>query len=281
MSKIKEIASYLKVFRINNLLIIAFMQLLFFWVLVGSSLYVKNWFLILATFFIAAGGYIINDYFDVKIDLINKPNKVIIGKGIPRKYALLIHTVLSSIGVAFGFFAGLKVMIVCVFCSGLLWVYSAFLKREAFWGNIVVAFLGSVSLLMIYFHAKEGLSILILFSLFAFFGTWIREIIKDMEDIKGDRENGCRTLPVIWGIPKTRSMVIILTIILIVIMTFGSFYLLGPNKRFLLYILVNACLWVLLLVQLEKADTKKAFSQMSSYCKILLLLGIFGATLIL
>ncbi|HRG11438.1 MAG TPA: UbiA family prenyltransferase, partial [Cyclobacteriaceae bacterium] len=94
--------------------------------------------LAVSTAIIAAAGYIINDYYDIKIDLINKPDRVVIGKGITRRYALFFHTFLSVTGIALGFLLGLRMAAIHVISAFLLWWYSNNLKRQPFIGNFVV-----------------------------------------------------------------------------------------------------------------------------------------------
>ena len=109
----------------------------------------KQFMLILATISIASAGYIINDYFDVKIDLINKPREVIIGKYIKRRWAMLIHQILNFTGISIGFFLGIKVFLINILAVATLWFYSERFKKMAFIGNFLVAFLTAFSLIIL------------------------------------------------------------------------------------------------------------------------------------
>src|SRR5687767_10908909 len=179
--------SLLKLTRFWNLMIIALAQYFTAGCLIGTHTLTdwKLFFLASTTIMIAAGGYIINDYYDVKIDYINKPDRVVIGKTITRRYAILFHVILSLCGIAAGLFLNWRIAAINTFSVFLLWLYSNSLKRLPFVGNFTVAFLTGLSVIMVdvLYHANNPL--IAVYASFAFFMTLIREIIKDMEDLKG------------------------------------------------------------------------------------------------
>jgi len=196
--------------------------------------------LILAVTLIAAGGYVINDYFDVKIDRINRPDEVIVTTRISKPAAMRLSMVLSGIGVACGI--GLAALlrsttmgIVFVIVPGLLWFYSSSYKRLFMIGNLTIALLAGLTPMMV---AITNVTLLNLryeiimpyttlshdiytwiggFALFAFLLTWIREIIKDMQDQMGDRELECHSMPVVWGETWTKVFVTALIVLTIAI----------------------------------------------------------------
>lgn len=221
---------------------------------------------------IAAAGYIINDYYDVKIDLINKPERVVIGKQVARRYAILFHSILSIIGTGIGFFLDWKIGIINFFSTFLLWWYSNDLKRQPFIGNFVVALLTGLSVLLvnIFYHTNQAL--VIIYTIFAFAMTLIREIVKDMEDLKGDNTFGCKTLPIVWGTRKTKFLIYFLMMILFVSVIFiNDQYSQLPLLYFFAFLFVPL---VFILVRLVRADTKKDFYILSQWCKVIMLLGI-------
>ena len=128
---LKTISAFFRLVRVNNLLIIVLTQYMARIFLVGPKeewrSYIfdyKQFLLVFATVCIAAAGYIINDYFDIKIDMVNKPREVIIGRLIKRRWAILNHQILNFIGIALGLFLGLKVFLINVFAVSALWFYS-------------------------------------------------------------------------------------------------------------------------------------------------------------
>jgi 4-hydroxybenzoate polyprenyltransferase len=270
----------IKVTRFWNLVIIVLAQFFTAYCLVGYFT-VLNWRLYLlsvSTALIAAAGYIINDYYDVKIDLINKPERVVVGKSMRRRYALFFHWMLSILGVAAGFLLDWKIGVINIFSGFLLWWYSNFLKRKPFVGNFSVALLTGLSVYQVAVLFDPFNKMIIAYSFFSFFVTLVREIIKDMEDWKGDNTFGCQTLPILWGIRRTK--IFIYTLILIhvtAIVSFNSLYLFFQIRILTFFIFIPILLLILLLV---RADTVKSFYYLSFYCKIILVAGIFSMLLI-
>ena len=198
--------------------------------------------LVAATVFITAGGYVINDYFDIKTDLINK-GKVIVGTKIPRRQAMMWHNIFNIAGVAAGFYISWKAGYIWLgalflIVSGLLYFYSASYKRQFLIGNIIVALLTAMVplLVVIYewpalyrYYAVYAITLPELnfifywvggFAIFAFLTTLTREIIKDIEDFEGDAAYGRNTLPIVIGVVTSKVISISLIII-----TIGLLYL--------------------------------------------------------
>lgn len=270
------IASFARLTRVWNLIIIALAQYLTAAFLIDFSTVwdLKLFILTASTLMIAAGGYIINDYYDIKIDLINKPERVVVGKAITRRYAILFHTLLSLNGVALGFWLSWKIAAVNFVSAFLLWWYSNQLKRQPFIGNFVVALLTGVAIWLVDSLYKTGHMLIISYAAFAFFITLIREIIKDMEDLKGDQTFGCQTLPIVWGMRRTKNVIYaILALFLLTVMLINYYIEELPVQYFLLFLFVPM-LWFV--VRLIGADTKKDFTWLSGFCKIILLLGILS-----
>lgn len=270
------IASFARLTRVWNLIIIALAQYLTAAFLIDFSTVwdLKLFILTASTLMIAAGGYIINDYYDIKIDLINKPERVVVGKAITRRYAILFHTLLSLNGVALGFWLSWKIAAVNFVSAFLLWWYSNQLKRQPFIGNFVVALLTGVAIWLVDSLYKTGHMLIISYAAFAFFITLIREIIKDMEDLKGDQTFGCQTLPIVWGMRRTKNVIYaILALFLLTVMSINYYIEELPVQYFLLFLFVPM-LWFV--VRLIGADTKKDFTWLSGFCKIILLLGILS-----
>jgi 4-hydroxybenzoate polyprenyltransferase len=274
------IEALIKITRFWNLAIIVSAQIFTAYFLVGpNTLFVwQLYVLALSTTLIAAAGYIINDYYDVKIDLINKPGRVVVGKSMRRRYALFFHWALSIVGVAFGFLLSWKIAAINIFSGFLLWWYSNFLKRQPFVGNIAVALLTGLSVYIVAVLFDPFNRLIIAYSFFSFFITLIREVIKDMEDLKGDNSFGCKTLPILWGIRKTKWLIYFLVFIqLIVIVYFNSFYTNIPLWLLILFIFLPVSF---LILRLSTADTVKDYADISFYCKIILVVGILSMVVI-
>ena len=207
------------------------------------------WQLIIAVILIAAGGYVINDYFDVKIDRINRPDELVVTRSISKQTAVRLSMGLSISGAILGqiiaiWLANWTLAAVFLIVPGLLWFYSSSYKRLFMIGNITVALLsGLVPLLVAMVNVAlleqrygEILPYTSLthdlyawlggFGLFAFLLTWIREIVKDMQDQQGDREFECHTMPVVWGEKWTKVFVTGLVVLTIAIIGYLWFHVL-------------------------------------------------------
>jgi len=225
-----------------------------------------------STILIAAGGYIINDYYDIKIDLVNKPRKLVVGKFISRRMAITWHLSLSFTGIVIGFYNGTIVGIIHLGAAFLLWLYSNKLKRLPLAGNFAVAFLSALSVFLLAILYRQHYEIILVYSLFAFYISLIREIIKDMEDIKGDAVFGCRTLPIIWGFRKTKKIILLIQLIFIINLSVILYKLqLIAIVYFLLMVIFPL---ILLQLKLNRADTLKDFKLLSSYCKFIMCTGL-------
>jgi len=271
-----SLKAFLRLTRFWNLFIIGIAQYFAAVFLIDSQV-VFDWKLMLlagSTAIIAGAGYIINDYYDIKIDLINKPDRVVIGKDIARRYALLFHSVLSFSGVVLGFLLGWRLGFIHLFSSFILWWYSNSLKRQPFVGNFVVALLTGLSILLVNVLYDINNSFVIIYSLFAFFMTLVREIIKDIEDLKGDNTFGCKTLPIIWGIRRTKGVVYaLLGLFSLVVILINAIYTQMPFYYFLIFLFAPLSIFLLGLI---RADTKKNFYTLSQWCKVIMVLGVIS-----
>lgn len=259
MKRLAEIIKpYLRLLRIGNL---AFVAILLFvmekWLatpLLQLSQFSEQmpWWvlllLILSIVLIAAGGYVINDYFDVKIDRINRPDDLVVTHHITRDGAMYLFYALTIIGVLLGLVVAWwsrswTFAMILIVVPGLLWFYSASYKRQLLVGNIVVAFLSALVPMLIaiinadYLRHLYGETLAYTpivgqlyvwisgFALFAFLTTLAREIVKDIEDIEGDCEMECRTMPIVWGIKTAKivtTCILILTAALIAYFTLDA-----------------------------------------------------------
>ena len=271
----------LQLIRLPNLIIIFLTQYFTAIFLVGMDdsykiyLFDPNLFLLAAsTILIAAGGYIINDYYDIKIDYINRPEKVLVGKLVKRRIALTTHTVFSFFGVLIGLFIDLFIGGINLAAAFLLWLYSNHLKRLPFIGNVTIAFLTALGMLVVIILYPKNQFIVFIYAMFAFFINLIREIIKDIEYWKGDKAFGCRTLPVVLGIRKTKR--IVLFILLVFIGSIVWLTLKQDNYFLKIYFVFLAIPAVIFIQRLIRADSKRDFYLLSGFSKLIMLSGIIS-----
>lgn len=278
---LRFLSSFFRLSRAGNLL------------LLGSSLYLAAIFLVrpdlgavekllnvrflagvVATAFITAAGYIINDYYDVRIDRVNRPAATIVGRRISRRWALMLHFVLTAIGLAIAVVTSLKLAMLEGTAALLLVWYSMHLKRTAFYGNFLVALLSATTLLVpaiLFDHFSLGVWV---FFVFSFLGSLMREVIKDLEDMRGDAQFGCQTLPIVWGIRRTTKLVAWMGGLFIVVLLIESFWLSLSLFAYSLLLIVPVVVYII--IKIPKADTRLKYKTLSLACKLMLGLGIAG-----
>lgn len=227
-----------------------------------------------STIFIAAAGYIINDYYDIKIDYINKPRKVVVGKVVKRREVMLSHWVLNVLGVLIGGYLSQWVGLLNIFAAFMLWLYSNQLKRMPFVGNFVIAGLTALSIeaVAIYYQTNERL--ITIYAIFAFSISLIREVIKDMEDIEGDAHFGSRTLPILIGLPRTKVFLYLLIAGFVFLLFYLASFLNNTIVNNFFLLLVVPILYFIYL--LYRADKKRDYNYLSNFCKLFMLAGIIS-----
>ena len=228
------VSLFFKLIRWPNLVIIFLTQLLFLVCIVqplgrfeqlagspGGSVYIL---IAIAYMLLAAGGYIINDYFDLDIDLVNKPGKIFITNGISHASALGIYVVMNIATLGAGFWIckqlGNWTILYCIaICMFLLYCYSAYFKKQFLIGNIVVAAISSSAIPVLTLieagstnmpaYTRVNLwRITLLYTFFAFIISFARELVKDIEDADGDRQYQARTIPIVLGSNAAKFIVI-------------------------------------------------------------------------
>jgi len=258
--------------------------------------------LVLATVLITAGGYVINDYFDIKTDIINR-GQVIVGTKIPRRQAMMWHNILNVAGVAAGFYVAIKagyfwMGMLFLIVSGLLYFYSASYKRQFLIGNIIVAVLTAmVPLLVLVFEAAElfqyygvnavripDLTILFYwvggFAVFAFLTTLAREIIKDIEDFEGDVAFGRNTVPVVIGILASKIVAVCLVFVTLILLYLVWFFFLNDIITLLYLSLTIALPLIYVIFRIISSQSRKQLHIASRIMKIAMLSGILYSVVV-
>ncbi len=271
----------LRIMRAQNLVMLALTQYFtaYFLVDVHAShraylLDGRLFLLVLSTVMIAAAGYIINDYYDVKIDFINRPRAVVVGTVLRRRVVIAAHITLTLLGVLISTYLSWKAGLIYAAAAFLLWWYSNRLKRYPLVGNVSIALLSGLAIAVIGLYYRQEQFLVFTYALFAFSISLVREIIKDMEDVRGDETFGCRTLPIVWGISRTKSLLYGLSAFFIFLLFFMSGTL--GNRPLTIYFLVLIVPLSYFITRLVYADTKRDFTYLSNFCKLLMLGGILS-----
>lgn len=292
---------YLNLIRWQNILLIVLVQLLIKYALlekfnVSTALDSLHFtFLVLSTCCIAAAGNIINDIHDVETDKINAPHKVLIGKSISEKTALNLFIILNVVGVSLGFylsntiekpqFAGLFVVI-----SALLYVYASNLKQTFLIGNIVISILVAMSILIVgifellpVITSQNSLQQALFFEIlrdyafFAFMLNFLRELVKDIQDIDGDYNQGMKTLPIVLGRQRASKLVFVLSLIpLFFICYYIVTYLYKQPITTVYFIVLIVAPLLIVAVKSFSAEQKKEFKTISFLLKITMLFGVLS-----
>jgi len=302
---LNHLAALLRLIRWPNLLIVAASQVLIRHCVLVPLLNQVNMdpqlperlfiILVVGTVLITAGGYAINDYFDRKLDRVNKPQSLIVGRLINPRHAMAYHLFFSVLGIIAGCWVALKsgqlyLSLVFFMVSGLLWFYSTTYKRELILGNILIALMTAmVPFLVLLFelpllarHYGSDITpftryILIWvlgFSLFAFLLNLAREVVKDAEDFEGDQAYGKKTIPVVWGMQAARitaTALVMLTVVLL-ILTWLFFI---PDTITLIYFIALLILPLfIVLIVLFRSETQVSWHKANILLKLIMLSGL-------
>lgn len=311
MNWIKKIPATLKLVRWPNLLMIVFIQLSLYYAIIyklckiaGVQSLLSNLdLLILAitTVLISAAGYVINDYFDMRADRVNRPESMMLGKKLDHRTGIFLHWVLNGVAIILGIYlawraGSWKFGLLFPMIIMLLWLYSIKYKRNTFWGNLTVAFLAALVVIIVWLFSFFMLSrqpdsfiamapyvgmitkYFAVFAGFAFLLTFTREVIKDAEDIKGDKATGSFTIAVTYGIPVAKKVAMATTALSLLgtICVLINFINLGMVRTCIYFSLAVFIPMVYMLLLTIKAKEKSDFHWVSTVIKLIMLAGVLG-----
>ncbi|MGH2563924.1 MAG: geranylgeranylglycerol-phosphate geranylgeranyltransferase [Ginsengibacter sp.] len=298
------VLAFFRLIRWPNLLFIALTQILFrFFILpfaynglenikLSTPLFIM---LVCASVSIAAAGYIINDYFDVNIDLINKPERLIVDRYIKRRWAIVWHIALSFIGLMISCYIGYKLRNVFIplfnFAAIIvLWFYSTTFKKKLLIGNLLISLLTAWVILVLTFseyrfsiiapdiYWKRLIKVSFIYAGFAFIISLIREVIKDMEDMQGDAKYGSTTMPIVWGLQVSKVFVAVWLVVIICGVAGIQIYVVQLgwwlSAIYSLVAIIIPLTWVLR--KLYAAQSPKDFHRLSNAVKMIMFTGILS-----
>ena len=295
----------LQLVRWKNLLMIALIQLIFRYIYFptfGIDTALDHFhfiLLIIATTATAAAGNVINDIYDIKADSINKPSKLLITNPKKKKVANRVYTMLNVIGFTIGLYLSIRVnnptfVGIFIFTTLLLKWYSSYLKRKPVVGNLAVSILISVSIFIVGLfdiipaiteengvRQYHGFYTLVDYAIFAFMFNFLREIVKDIEDVNGDLSLNMKTLPILFGRKRTRNIVFGISFIPLIIVTFYSFDNFSRLPLVLAYMLIVVMLpFLYFMSKLLYAKKKADYRYLSRLLKFIMLLGILSIVIL-
>ena len=316
------ITAFLRLVRYKNLAIVAITQYLMRFAIIKPILGINGFelqmgefhffLLVLATMLITAGGYVINDYFDTRTDMLNRPGSVVIGRQISRRTAIILHWILNFAGILTGFYLSYSIGIPLlgwsfIIVAGLLWFYSTTYNRQFLIGNLVIAFLTAmVPVMVVLFEIpmlnREYGATLIRFNhagflyifawvgsfgYFAFITTLMRELIKDIEVYEGDMVQGRRSVPIVLGIAYTKLIVgglIFLTVASLVylykVYLMAGFYGETDYLSLSYFVIFLFPPLSLLAWKIIKATRRPDYTRAHSLAKLIMLMGLMYSLLV-
>ncbi len=306
--------SFLNLIRWPNLIMIIVTMILVLLFVIQPSLNVA-WFaiglsefqfflLIISTLFITIGGYLINDFFDMEADRINKPGSNQVGVKFPVATIQVMYWVFTIAGVLFGVWLSwsvkhLNYSLIFVFAAGMLWFYSERYQCIPIVGNLVVAFLSALSFGIVWIyqffalstdayafaHVQSSFSIankmVLIYAGFAFIVSLLREILKDIEDVEGDEKYGCNTIAVVYGIPSTKLISIVISILGLAGTLWVQWFFFNAKFWYLFgYFVVIDLMFLLSLIWIMQAKTKSDYKRLSGFMKLLMVIGVLSMLLV-
>ncbi|WP_296317721.1 geranylgeranylglycerol-phosphate geranylgeranyltransferase [Winogradskyella sp. UBA3174] len=299
---------FFKLIRWKNLIMIALMQYLIKYALllpffeshgvVTTLSHLGFALLVLATICIAAGGYVINDIYDIEIDKINKPKQLIISKYISEKNALTLFIILNVIGVGSGYYLSNGIgkpgfFVIFIIASALLYIYSSYLKQLLLIGNIVVSLIVMLSILLVgVFELLPAITpnnliiqntffkIILDYAIFAFLINLVRELVKDIEDIDGDYKGGLQTLPIIVGRERTNKIVFGLSLLpIFAVVYYVITYLFKQIEVVSYFLILVVAPLIYISIKLFSAEQKSDYKHISLMLKLVMLTGMLSMLL--
>ena len=307
------LGAFLRLVRWPNLVFIFLTQFLFYYCIqlplheqtfgvFHHTLYPRLFYLLaISSVLIAAAGYIINDYFDLNIDRVNKPERLVVDRIIKRRSTILWHWLLSGIGLLLSLYVSWRlrnplVAIGNLLCIALLYFYSTTFKKKLLIGNIMISLLTAWVILVLYAGEihwpylidsdyRRFLSLLfkyaIVYSSFAFLLSLVREVVKDIEDMDGDMKYGCRTMPIVWGVNVAKVFAGTLIVVLLGALVILQFYVLQkagfPLTAYGVLLVDLPLLYILR--KLYTAGARADYHRLSNTIKLVMLAGILSIIL--
>ena len=259
--------------------------------------------LVLSTVMIAAGGNIINDYFDIRADRINKPEQVIIGKHIKKRIAIISHWGINFVAFGIAVYLSYKMqsfwyMFIHLFSINILWFYSLYFKRKFLTGNVLVAALtATVPILVgIFFQQNmlpnpssgftfyypfinvRGVDIILHISLglasFAFVLNLAREIVKDLEDIEGDKALKAKTIPITLGAQKSKWIIAVVLVLSIAMSVYFGMRFSDLSLINLVPVLLAGLVALIAAFLLILAEQRKHYRRINHLIKLAMTIGL-------
>ncbi|MFN8237544.1 MAG: geranylgeranylglycerol-phosphate geranylgeranyltransferase [Chitinophagales bacterium] len=299
--------NYLKLIRPLNLCMIALTMYLFRICIVAATPYkffyiepvLSNaafFLLVMATLFIAAGGYVVNDIFDSDIDVVNRSHKVIVGASMSEDAAYKFYKILCGLGIACTLVLAVltknyRLSSIPVVIMVMLNFYAHTFKKQLIVGNFIIALCTSFTIFIIALfesadktdltsndvYIRSGIAIAaVVYGLFAFLTTFLREIIKDVEDETGDEQYGCKTIPIVFGHTGAKISAYVISLLLLLLLGSFVWFFPGLEKKNIAYFVVFVLILPILVINflIFRAKYVRNYHLISNLIKVFMVIGI-------
>lgn len=282
---LKKLLSLFSVVRGYNILIVVLAQYL-------SSIYIlakdvplkevvldsKLFILVFATSLVIAAGYIINNFYDSEKDLINRPKKSMLDRLVSQNTKLSVYFILNIITVLLASYVSFKATLFFSSYIFMIWFYSHKLKKYPFIGNIIASSLAIAPFFIVFVYYKNFDTVIFFHGLFLALVISIREITKDLENLKGDLALNYKTLPVVYGLKTTK--VIITILIVLTLLTVAVLVTIFDIGKMNYYFYFSLLVLLFYLVKLWMASQKSQYVLLHNILKFLIVIGAFSIVLI-
>jgi 4-hydroxybenzoate polyprenyltransferase len=282
---LKKIFSLLSVVRGYNILVLIIAQYLASLFIFSSGKSIRRvifdfdlFCIVIASICVVAGGYIINNFYDVKVDRINRPLKTSLDNYVKQETKLLLYFFLNFLGFTFGLFVSFKSALFFSVYIFSIWFYSHKLKKYAFTGLITATILTILPFFAVFVYYKNFSKIIFVHAIFLFLVIMVRELIKDLENIKGALANNYKTFSIVYGEVKTKQ----LSLFLLVLTLIPTLFLLNDpalsHMKYFFYLSFLTLFYVGF--YLWKSNQQGQYTFLHNILKVLLLIGVFSLVFI-
>ena len=238
----------------------------------------KLFILVFASSLTIASGYIINSFYDSKKDLINRPNKSMLDRLVSQKTKLQVYFTLNFTATLFALIVSWRASLFFAVYIFLIWFYSHKIKKYTLIGNLMAAFLSVLPFFGILLYYKNFYEVIFFHASFLFLLLLVREMVKDLENIKGDLANGYRTVPIVHGENAAKKTILFLLVLTIVPVYFlVNIYDVGYMD---VYFYTGFIIMILFGIHLWKAESREEYLLLHNLLKLLIVAGVFCIALI-
>jgi len=280
-----KILSLFSVVRGYNILILVIAQYLTSAIILAPKLPLRKvlfdanlFFLILSSATVIASGYIINNFYDSEKDLINRPKKTMLDRFVSQRTKLSVYFILNFAAVFFASYVSFRAVVFFSIYIFMIWLYSHRLKKILFLGNLVASILTMTPFFVVFVYYKNFETVIFIHATFLYLMIVMRELVKDLENLKGDLVLNYKTIPVVYGEKWSKFFLSLLTVIAIIpILLLTTRFNTGLMDY---YFYISLLLLIFFLLFLYFSSAKWQYLLLHNILKLIIVAGVFSILLI-